>query len=118
MSRTDTRWLELARKIAESSDMNKRHGAVVVKSGRVLSTGVNKFRNSVSIIETHNIKRHCSVHAEVDALSRVADARGATIYVARVNRMNQERMSRPCNHCYTAIVRAGINKIVYTTGDV
>jgi len=98
--------------------MNKRHGAVIVKSGRVMSTGVNKFRNSIKIIEPHNIKSHCSVHAEVDALSRVSDATGATIYVARVNRQNQERMSRPCNSCYLAIVKAGINKIVYTTGDL
>ena len=91
-----------------------KHGAVIVKGGRVLSVGINKFRNHPLIIQPEIIKTVCSVHAEVDALRKIKDARGATIYVARVNNRGAERMSRPCNYCYDAIRKAGISKIIYT----
>lgn len=92
------------------------HGAVIVKNNRVLSTGINKFRNHPDIIESEKIDQFCSVHAEIDALSRVANASGATIFVARVNRAGIERMSRPCNNCYTALLKAGIDTVIYTKG--
>jgi deoxycytidylate deaminase len=55
-----------------------------------------------------------SVHAEVDALSRCNDPRGATIYVARVNKRGEERMSRPCISCEKALLEAGVKKVIYT----
>ena len=94
--------------------MNQKHGAVVVKSGRVMAVGINKWRNHPSIIEQSKVKHECSVHAEVDAISRVNNARGATIYVARVNNSGEPLLSRPCDNCYTAILDAGISKIIYT----
>lgn len=94
--------------------MKQRHGAVVVKSGRVMSVGINKWRNHPEIIEKDKIKQECSVHAEVDALSRVSDSRGATIYIARVNRLGNIGLSRPCDNCHLAIIDAGISKIIYT----
>jgi deoxycytidylate deaminase len=47
-------------------------------------------------------------------LSRVADPRGATIYVARVNRTGEPRMSKPCSACARALKDAGVSKIIYT----
>ena len=91
-----------------------KHGAVIVKGGRVLSTGVNKERNHPLIVSSEHIKTHCSVHAEVDALKKAGDVRGATMYVARVNKTGQERNSRPCKYCYANIKKSGIKKIVYT----
>lgn len=106
--------MRLAEKVAESSTMKQRHGAVIVKSGRVMSVGINKWRNHPEIIETEKIKQECSVHAEVDALSRVKNPRGATIYIARVNRLGESGLSRPCNNCFKDLVKSGINKIIYT----
>jgi len=97
-----------------SSSERMKHGAVIVKGGRVMSVGINKFRNHPLIIQPEIIKTVCSVHAEMDALRKIRDARGATIYVARVNNGGKTRLSRPCNYCYKAIREAGINKIVYT----
>lgn len=91
-----------------------KHGAVIAKSGRVLSTGVNKDRNHPTIVSNEHIKSHCSVHAEIDALKKATNVRGATIYIARVNKKGQPRMSRPCDSCYSEIIRNGIKKIVYT----
>jgi len=92
-----------------------KHGAIIVKGGRVLATGINKERNHPMIVSSEHIKTHCSVHAEVDALKKAGDVRGATIYVARVNRIGLERNSRPCKYCYENIKSSGIKKIIYTS---
>jgi dCMP deaminase len=113
LSKREKSFLNLASKIAESSTMKKKHGAVVVRSGRVLAVGVNRFRNHPSQIETHRIKEDCSIHAEVDALNR-CDPRGATLYVARINNRGEHRMSRPCPLCARVIKEAGIKKIVWS----
>jgi deoxycytidylate deaminase len=94
-----------------------KHGSVIVKGGRVISTGMNKDRSHPRIVSSEHIKDHCSVHAEVDAIKKAKDVSGATIYVARVNRRGEARDSRPCNRCYEAIRKNGIKKIVYTTSE-
>lgn len=94
--------------------MKQRHGAVIVKSGRVMSVGINKWRNHPEIIEEEKIKQECSIHAEVDAIYRANITKGATIYIARVNRSGDTCFSRPCDNCYNAIIDAGISKIIYT----
>ena len=94
-----------------------KHGSVIVKGGRVIGTGVNKERNHPTVVSSEHIKTDCSVHAEIDALKKVKDASGATVYVARVNRRGQARDSRPCNRCYSTLRNSGIRKIVYTTSE-
>lgn len=116
LSRRQSAWLELARRVASASDQRNKHGAVIVRGGRVLSVGINKFRNHPDIIESEKIDEYCSVHAEVDALSRINSARGATIYVARVNNSGVSLISRPCGSCYSVISAGGISRIIYTTG--
>ena len=46
-----------------------------------------------------------------------ADLKGATIYVARINRHGNPLYSRPCGTCREAIEQAGIRKIVYTVDN-
>lgn len=106
--------MRLAANLAQSSECSFRHGAVVVKGGRVVSTGINRFKNHPLSVSPEHIKSHCSVHAEVDALRKLKDAKGATIYVARIGRRGDKMLSRPCNMCYIAIRDAGVAKIVYT----
>lgn len=91
-----------------------KHGAVIVKGGRVISVGINKNRNHPTVVSSEHIKTHCSVHAEVDAIRKVKNVKGATIYVARVNKNGQDRLSRPCDRCHKAIQEAGIRKVIYT----
>lgn len=100
--------------MAEASDVNHRHGAVVVKSGRPVALGVNKWKNRDMLQSPDGYNPNLTVHAEIDALSRVADARGAVVYIARVSKNGEEQFSRPCNNCAKALVEAGVKKIVYT----
>lgn len=115
LSRRQRSFLDLAVRMAESSDVSFKHGAVVVRGGSVLSVGVNKWKNPMKPdIPPTEYDPNISVHAEVDALSRCSDPRGATIYVARVNKRGEERMSRPCIDCEKALIVAGVKKVIYT----
>lgn len=115
LSNKDAGFLKLAENIASSSSLHYKHGAVIVKGGSVISTGINKFKNHPSVImDVQKIHEVCHTHAEIDALRKAGNVKGATIYVARINKQGKTRMSRPCNNCYSAIIQAGINKIVYT----
>ena len=103
--------------MAESSDVISRHGAVCVRGGRVLSLGTNRWRNKYMPAGNNgDYNPNITTHAEIDALSRVPDARGATIYVARINKRGGERFSRPCNNCIKALTVAGVKAVVYTIG--
>jgi deoxycytidylate deaminase len=79
-----------------------------------MSIGINRFKNHPTWVSAEHIQDHCHVHAEIDALKKIKNARGATIYVARINKGGQPRFSRPCDRCYEAIVDAGIDKVIYT----
>jgi deoxycytidylate deaminase len=114
LSRKDQSYLNLALKIAESSECVHRHGAVVVKGGRVMAIGVNKWRNRHGTVVKTDTTSDLSVHAEVDALSRVSDARGAILYVARVSKRGTPLLSRPCRECYSVIRRNGLKRVVYS----
>jgi deoxycytidylate deaminase len=120
ISRTQKSFLNLAQKAAGASECVQRHGAVVVRAGSVLSIGVNKWRNDVTLANEmmdDGRSADVSVHAEIDALSRVGNPVGATIYIARINKSGEARLSKPCNRCAEAIKEAGITKVVYTTHD-
>lgn len=61
-------------------------------------------------------KTQSSVHAECAALQacRKADLKGATIYVARINKKGTPLMSKPCERCEATLREAGVNKMVWT----
>lgn len=117
ISRNQKSFLNLAQKAAGASECVQRHGAVVVRGGSVLAIGVNKWRNDITLANDmfdEGRSADVSVHAEIDALSRVSNPAGATIYIARVNKAGEPKLSKPCNMCAKALDDAGITKIVYT----
>lgn len=117
-SRSQQSFINFAMRIAENSECNQRHGAIVVRAGSVLSTGLNKWRTDMHtsrVLFDEGRRLDVSVHAEIDALSRAKHTKGATIYIARVNRKGEPRYSKPCKNCAKAIKAAGISKIIYTT---
>lgn len=117
LSRKDERFLNIAINLAKSSNAGRyRHGAVIVKGGRILSTGINKVRNHPDVLSNREeIKNESHIHAEVDAIKKLSNLEGAKIYVARINKNGTSTgLSRPCESCYDKIVEVGITKIVYT----
>jgi deoxycytidylate deaminase len=115
LSKKEKKFINLAKLLAEHSIEKQKHGAVVVKSGRVVGTGFNKFKNHPRVIEELFIKKYCSRHAEEVAIRQAGiHSKGATLYVARINNSGISRNSKPCEECSNLIDDAGIKKVVYT----
>ena len=115
MSNSEQAFLSVARYFAAKSTANKKHGAVVVKSGRVLGRGYNKDTNNPMSVSPEHIKTHCSRHAEIEAIRDANwNVDGAILYVARVNRQGQDRNSKPCKYCELVINETNIKKVIYT----
>lgn len=112
MSRHDSR-IKHAIKVAGDSQYRWKHGAVVVRGGRVIGFAPNKFRNAPEI-DPDNVTDHAEAAVIRELLKNYKDLIGSTIYIARVNNQGQSMMSRPCTNCMKSIVRAGIKEIVYT----
>jgi deoxycytidylate deaminase len=118
LSNKEKAYLSVARYFASKSKARRMHGAVVVKSGRVVGTGFNKDRNNPYYVSPEHIKSHCSVHAEVDAIRDANwNVKGAVLYVARVNSHGQDRDSKPCIRCQVVIEEAQIKKVIYTESE-
>lgn len=105
----DARWLDRARRVAETADGRWRVGCVIVRGGRVLAVAANTQRNDPGALD--GCLWHTSVHAEIAALRQVSDPRGATAYVARVGRNGETRHSQPCLRCREVLENAGVKAV-------
>lgn len=106
----DFSFLRFASKVASLSDHHRfRLGAVVVKSGRVLSQGVNVTKKGP---ETPPFRE--SIHAEVNAMRGVNGLDGSTVYVARLNSSNDLALAKPCEYCVNHMLSNGIKKVVFS----
>jgi len=113
ISASDLRWLAKASQLAATAPHEKwRVGAVIVSSGRVLSTGVNRYRNHPSKVMSLD---GVSYHAEQVAIRRAGDVAGATIYVARITKSGYVGMAMPCARCQELLDNHGIHTAVWTT---
>jgi deoxycytidylate deaminase len=102
-------------KLAENSTYKHRHGAVIVKHGKIISRGTNQLRY-------HKLSKYYeyrnSLHAESCAILRTrCDVRKTVLYVARINNAGNPRLSAPCKECTTLLHQMGIKSVIYTTND-
>lgn len=115
---TDRNFMNIASEIAKASKcVSKQVGAVIVRDGRILSTGYNgtpsgftnccdhwegKYTN-----EHHEWSKTYEIHAEMNAIIWAAregiKIKDATIYVTL----------EPCSDCSKNIIASGIKRIVY-----
>lgn len=103
------KFLERAMGVALTSTCRYKHGAIVVKHGRILGAAPNKRINDPKYVDW----RHSSIHAEIAALKRANWPRRAIVYVARTNSQGEPRMSKPCINCQEVL--DGLKcKVVYT----
>lgn len=113
LSNRDRSILKRAIDISRTSTCKQKHGAVIYKGGRVLSVGVNRFRNEHASMEIS--KSDYTTHAEQAALDVLGGrADGCTIYIARTNRQGNPVNSAPCARCTYILEVAGIKRVVYT----
>jgi len=114
----DQNFINIAKEIASASKcVSKQVGAVIVKDGRILSTGYNGtppgYTNCTDHWDGEYTKDHhewsktYEIHAEMNAIIWAAregiSINGATIYVTL----------EPCSDCSKNIIASGIKRIVY-----
>jgi deoxycytidylate deaminase len=112
LSRSQHNWLQVAIALANANTYRWQHGAVIVKHGHV-EVGMSRKRNNPKNMSTEHLGE-CSIHAEMDAVARMRDPRGATMFVARVNKRGELRNSRPCGNCEIAMEKIGIRRVIHT----
>lgn len=115
---SDRNFINIAKEIATASKcVSKQVGAVIVKEGRILSTGYNgtpagytnckEHWNGEYTKDHHDWSKTYEIHAEMNALIWAArkgiSIEGATIYVTL----------EPCSECSKNLIAAGIKEIVY-----
>lgn len=105
--------LNAAIKLAENSKLQHRHGAVIVKHGKIIGRGYNKIRHH-RFSRYYPYKEAC--HAESAAImDSDTDSTGSVMYIARINRQGIMRNSMPCGCCRNLLSDMGIKRVVYTT---
>ncbi|WP_428023355.1 deoxycytidylate deaminase [Arcobacter sp.] len=115
---SDKNFINIANEIASASKcVSKQVGAVIVKDGRILSTGYNGtpagYKNCNTHWDNEYTKDHhdwsktYEIHAEMNAIIWAArkgiSIEGATIYVTL----------EPCSECSKNLIAAGIERIVF-----
>jgi tRNA(Arg) A34 adenosine deaminase TadA len=112
---------KLATKLAETSTYgNFRHGAVLVKGGAIQSLGFNNEKYcSRGAKYRPEEKGHATYHAEIRAILGVPYhiTRNSVIYVARVNKVGENRISKPCSMCQSVLAAQGIRKAIYSIDE-
>ena len=114
----DRSFINIAKEIALASKcVSKQVGAVIVKDGRILSTGYNgtpagyincsEHWKDKYTKDHHDWSKTYEIHAEMNAIIWAArkgiSIEGATIYVTL----------EPCSECSKNLIASGIKRIVY-----
>lgn len=111
LSATEFRWLSKTINIAQqASHAQWRVGSIIVKSGRVLGYGTNRYRNHPSRVDLDGV----SYHAEEVALRRSGNVAGSTIYVGRITRSGTIGLALPCPRCQEELVTQGVTTAIWT----
>jgi tRNA(Arg) A34 adenosine deaminase TadA len=115
--------MELAKKVAMSGNHHRqfRHGAVLISNGgSVVSFATNNEKTSAFVERFYTRDSgNATRHAECNCILNINPSltRGGSIYVARVNRTNQVRMSKPCELCQAVLKFCKIRYVYYTTNE-
>lgn len=103
------------------SKYKHRLGAVIVKSGNVVSTGYNRVGHRAKGIYKEELRT--SIHAERAAITKLLKPnhfhklQGAKIYISRVTKDGSLGLAYPCKNCLQLILSCGIKEIIFTTNE-
>lgn len=115
------RFIDLAAKVAQQSDSpDYRHGAVLARGSNAVNVSFNKnsFCSFGQRFRDPN-QGNPTLHAELGVILGMERkiTEGATVYVARVGKNGDYRLSKPCHMCYAAMKHVGIKRVVYTINN-
>jgi dCMP deaminase len=116
-----------------STCLRRRYGAVIVKDGKIISTGYNGApkgepnccdlgeceRQRLNIPSGQNYEKCVAVHAEMNAVIQ-ADAeklKNANIYISGFNADGTLACGKPCLLCRRILKNAGVNMAYFYEPD-
>lgn len=121
---TRQRFIHRAIETANNSSMSCKHGSILVKGGKIVSTGFNSNRTRI------NKTNVCSIHAEMASLYNASrkQCSGSTIYIVRMKTIIQKHNgkiiekkatcnSQPCCNCIKTLFKYNVKKVCYSVGD-
>lgn len=109
--------VKIAIKEAKKSNHKHRHGCVVFKGSKIISTGFNEIRYCWKLDKKYK-KWVNSLHAEQKTIIfSEASLKRCSILVVRINKNNEMLNSKPCRICMGMIKDVGISKIYYSDCD-
>lgn len=114
------RFMDMAKRAAQKSEYGRfRHGAVLVKGGSVRNIGTNSSDYCSFGARFRSQPGKATIHAEIGAVLGVDKSvtEGATVYVARINKQETYRLSKPCPMCEAVLRHVGVKKVVYTVDN-
>lgn len=111
-SNTTTAMIDRAARIASTSQMRHKHGAVATLGGSVIAVGVNVKKNAPLPYVPYD---YLSTHAEINTLSGVNRMAGVILYVVRVNAAGNILDSKPCVKCEEYLHKwTNVKRVIYT----
>ena len=131
LSKSDYRYFEKARQIANVSDFSKTHvGCVAVYQGNIIGIACNTNKTHPNqdyynqFREFHNRKGCVGIpklHAEINCINQIKHSNynfsKVKLYIYRIRKDQPFGIARPCPSCMAAIRDLGIKHIYYTTND-
>ena len=132
ITKSDYRYFDKAKQVAEISNFKKVHiGCVAVYKGNIVGIGCNtnkthpvqkyynQFRNPDG--EDISMVSMPKLHAEINCLNQLKHMNinfsKVKLYIYRMRNDRPYGMARPCPSCMAAIRDLGIRDIYYTTND-
>lgn len=112
------KFLKQAVEEAQKSEHKQKIGAIIFDKSKIISKGYNHPQRSIRHLKKKFQKWSGTVHAEVDAIIKAkTDLKNLSLLVVRINKNNQLRMAKPCQHCMMYIEYVGIKKIYYSIDE-
>ena len=117
----DQNFINIAKEIGSASKcVSKQVGAVIVRDGRILSTGYNGTPTGYTNCCTHWDDEYTSEHHEWSKTYEIHAEMNAIIWAARegisINGADIYVTLEPCSECSKNLIASGIKRIVYETG--
>jgi tRNA(Arg) A34 adenosine deaminase TadA len=120
-SRKTLQRIHFAKKIAEASGTGQfRHAAVLLRGGSIVNFASNDYRYSGFADRFyHRAIGYGTRHAEIRACLNVPRGltEGSSMYVVRVNRAGELKLSKPCKTCEETLRFLGIREVYYSTDE-
>ncbi len=120
-SKRKRRFMSLAKNISTSSDSKDYgHGAVLAKGSNIINIATNK--NSHARFGKRFRKRDCghtTHHAELGCVLGIdrSVTKGSVMYVTRIGKKGELRMSKPCEMCEAVLKHVGVKKVIYSINE-